>query len=389
MTGIKHGRNAVLKIDDLSGSLADISAYLTGAPSGLPGKTDRQQSETMGDFGRRRVTKGLRDGGNISLAGPYQYAAASKVHGKSVVFLLDEYAPYSRFHTGSITRTKEVSESKGFGQSWRQRPVDSFRDGSLSLDGEFDVASGLSQALLADLAEQTTPAILTLGVGGLAIGSLVDMGKMVLEDSKFSSFDKEGIIGLAAEFKSDDRIDVGVSLHALGAETATGNYTSVDESAATAAGGVGHLHVTAVNGSGIVVKIQDSSDDSTWTDLITFTAVSAVGAQRIELGSTATVKRYVRAIISAGTITSVTFAVAFGRRSATYGTAGTHRHFACLINQATTTTFELGPEGSGSGAKKYSGESWLTSYAVSFKHDDIPDFSADLMIAGDVTEGSF
>lgn len=389
MPGVKHGRTAVFKLDDLSGSLADISAYLTGAPSGLPGKTDRQQSETMGEFARRRVTKGLRDGGNISLAGPYQYGPASKVHGKSVVFLLDEYAPYSRFHTGTITRSKDVAESKGFGQNWRQRPVDSFRDGGLSLEGEFDVAAGLSQAALDDLAEQQTPAILTLGVGGMAVGSLVDMGQMVLEDVHFSQFEKESLIGLAAEFKSDDRIDIGVSLHALGAETATGNYATVDETAATSQGGVGHLHVTAVTGTGIIIKIQDSVDGSTWTDLITFAAVAAAGAQRIELGSTAAVKRYVRAMISAGTITTITFAVAFARRGATYGTAGTHRYFGCLINQSTTSTFELGPEGASAGSKKYTGESWLTSYAVSFKHDDIPDFSAELMIAGDVTPSTF
>jgi len=386
---VKHGRTAVFKLDDLSGTLADISAYLTGAPSGLPGKTDRQQSETMGDFGRRRVTKGLSDGGNISLAGPYQTAAASKVHGKTAVFLLDEYAPYSRFHSGTITRTKEVVESKGFGQSWRQRPVDSFRDGGLSIEGEFDVASGLSQATLDDLAQQETPAILTLGVGGMAIGSLVDMGKMVLEDQHFSSFDKESLVGLAAEFKSDDRLDIGVSLHALSAETATGNYTGVDESTATALGGVGHLHVTAVTGSSILITIQDSVDNSTWTDLITFALVGAVGAQRIELGAAAAVKRYTRAQIVSGTVTSITFVVAFGRRGGVNGVAGTHRYFAALINQSTTSTFELGPEGGGSGAKKYSGESWLTSYAVNFRHDDIPDFSAELMVAGDVATGTF
>ena len=49
----------------------------------------------------------------------------------------------------------------------------------------------------------------------------------------------------------------------------------------------------------------------------------------------------------------------------------------------------MGPEGSGTGAIKYSGESWLSSYGVSFKHDDIPDFSGELMVAGDVTTATF
>jgi hypothetical protein len=389
MTGLAHGRNACFKLDDLAGALADLSTYLVSAPSGLPGKTDRQQSETMGQFARRRVTLGLRDGGQISLAGPFQYAAASKVHGKGVRFLLDEYAPFSRFHTGTITRSKDVTESKAFGQTWRQRPVDSFRDGALSLEGEFDTAAGLSQAVLDDLSAQQTPAILTLGVGGLAIGALVDMAQVVLEDNHFSAFDKEGLVNLAAEFKTDDRIDIGVSLHDLTAEVAIGNYTGVDELAATTAGGVGHLHVTAVTGSNILIKIQDSVDNSVWTDLITFATFGAVGVQRIELGAAAAVKRYVRAQIVSGTITSVTFNVSFGRRGVVTGTAGTHRYFGHLINQSTTSTFEVGPEGSTAGFKKYSGESWLTSYAVSFKHDDIPDFSAELTVAGDVAPSVF
>jgi len=58
--------------------------------------------------------------------------------------------------------------------------------------------------------------------------------------------------------------------------------------------------------------VQHSTDNSSWSDLCTFTAVSVVGSEI--LTGTGTVNRYVRYIISAFTGTSVTFAVAFARR---------------------------------------------------------------------------
>lgn len=80
------------------------------------------------------------------------------------------------------------------------------------------------------------------------------------------------------------------------------------------------LHVTAFTGTSITVKIQDSADNSAFTDLAgaTFTAVTAAGAaQRIgtAYGSTATVRRYVR-IVSTGTFSNATFFVNFVRNEA-------------------------------------------------------------------------
>ncbi len=112
-------------------------------------------------------------------------------------------------------------------------------------------------------------------------------------------------------------VEHGVSLHDLTQETGTGNSTSVDNGAATVNGGVGVLHATAIDGAApsVVVKIQHSTNNSTWADLVTFTAAVAATKQRIEVAPGTTVNRWLREVHTfGGTTTSITHNVAFARR---------------------------------------------------------------------------
>lgn len=112
-------------------------------------------------------------------------------------------------------------------------------------------------------------------------------------------------------------VEEGVSLHDLTAETGTGNSTSVDNGAATTNGGVGVLHCTAIAGGApsVVVKIQHSTNGSTWADLLTFTAATAATKERIEVAAGTTVNRFLREVHTfGGTTTSITHNVAFARR---------------------------------------------------------------------------
>jgi hypothetical protein len=77
------------------------------------------------------------------------------------------------------------------------------------------------------------------------------------------------------------------------------------------------VHTTAIAGAApsVVWKIQHSTDNSTWADLVTFAASTAVGFERVEVAAGTTVNRYLRAIRTfGGTTTSITSAVAFARR---------------------------------------------------------------------------
>jgi len=74
----------------------------------------------------------------------------------------------------------------------------------------------------------------------------------------------------------------------------------------TAYGAQCYVQVTAFTGTSVTVTVQHAPDNSTWTTLAAFTAVTAAPAwQRVAV--TGTVARYLR-VITAGTFTSATFA---------------------------------------------------------------------------------
>lgn len=79
----------------------------------------------------------------------------------------------------------------------------------------------------------------------------------------------------------------------------------------TSFGAQSYLHVTAITGTSVDIKVEHSADNSTWSTLIDFGSQSAIGALRSTVAGT--VNRYVRTTTGTGTFTSVTFAVSFVR----------------------------------------------------------------------------
>jgi Phage tail tube protein len=66
-------------------------------------------------------------------------------------------------------------------------------------------------------------------------------------------------------------------------------------------------------------------------------------------------------------------------------TTGPHAILAGLIGLETTSSFEIGPEGSTTGKQKLLGECFLTSYVVSAPVGDVVTFSAEFQVTGAVT----
>jgi len=93
--------------------------------------------------------------------------------------------------------------------------------------------------------------------------------------------------------------------------------SSKDDGASTASGIAGYLQIIDIASGTPTVKIQHSSNDSSWSDLVTFSAV-ANGAEpafeRKEASST--VNRYLR-ITTTGTFTDLDFVVAYRRGEST------------------------------------------------------------------------
>ena len=83
--------------------------------------------------------------------------------------------------------------------------------------------------------------------------------------------------------------------------------TSQDNGAATTFGAQAYLQFNAITGTSVDVKLEHSTDNTTFTTLIDFGAQSARGAARAAVAGT--VNRYLRATTGTGTFTSATFAM--------------------------------------------------------------------------------
>ncbi|NUT23277.1 MAG: hypothetical protein HOV77_29255 [Hamadaea sp.] len=96
-------------------------------------------------------------------------------------------------------------------------------------------------------------------------------------------------------------------------DAAATNGTGIDTTASASFGGQAYLQVFAFTGTDATVKIQDSADNVTFADVagFAFTQITAgPTAERIALGNTATIRRYVRAAsVTTGGFSSLSFAV--------------------------------------------------------------------------------
>jgi hypothetical protein len=377
-----HGKGTVLKLDDLSGAVVDISSSAVSTKYGP--KQDKPVTTTFGARGVRREVIGLGDGDMIPVSAFFQRTAGTKVHGKSAGIYADEFDLSAFFKSLNISNSIALDDTHTFGDLFKERDVPGLFESSADFSGFYDPAAGGSwvraRTHLAGGAAIVTVVPEGAGTAG-QVGALVELGK-----GQFSmtdvSLEVDKVIPLTAKCEQDDAWDLGVLLHANTPETGAVNTTGVDETAATAAGGVAHLHVTAWTGTTAVLKVQDSVDNSAWTDLITFTTVTGLVKERIELGAAAAVKRYVRAQIFSATITSMTFVMAFARRAYTYGAAGTYRHFRGLMGQATSATFQLGPSGSTTGFERITGESRMRSLQLTVDAEQVIKADGELIVTG-------
>lgn len=97
-------------------------------------------------------------------------------------------------------------------------------------------------------------------------------------------------------------------------DTTATNGTSLDNAVSTAFGLQAYLHVFAITGTSVTVKLQDSPDNVTFTDVTggAFTAATVAGAQRIATSNALTVARYLR-VATTGTFSNAQFAVVICR----------------------------------------------------------------------------
>ncbi len=245
------------------------------------------------------------------------------LHGSSVGLLIDGFnmAPY--FNEFSMSSDQAMHDATVFGNTSRVK-MPGLKDGKANGTGFFDnTATVGSWAVLkgkytGSTPASASPAAVALGVSGFTVGNRVAMGYFDEAQLGFKSI-IDGLEMLTFTGDADqDGIDYGVSLHAIAQESSfpvTG--TAVDNAAASVNGGVGVIHMTGIGGGApsLIFKIQHSTDNLTWIDLITYSPIGTVGVLRTEVAAGTTVRRYLRVLASEnGTTTSVAFVAAFARR---------------------------------------------------------------------------
>jgi hypothetical protein len=208
----------------------------------------------------------------------------------------------------------DMAEVGGYGTQPKSKIVGR-TDGNATLDGTFDSAVGALDPVLVAALGSSSGQLVSWSPEGMAIHQRVSMLK-ALTTSYDVDAQIDDAVRAASAFEAADGVDAGWCLHNLTAETAIGAYGSHDYGGATGNGGVAHLHVTALAGfTSVTIKIQHSTNDSTWVDLVTFAAVTAVGKERVLVAAGTRVNRYVRGTITAvAGAGSIMFAIAFARR---------------------------------------------------------------------------
>jgi hypothetical protein len=189
------------------------------------------------------------------------------------------------------------------------------RDGSISWVSFFDPAAGAEHAWASSL--PVTDQVVSCFLNPLAVGS-----PAINQNSKLVAYETKRAAGgeLTVDFECESN---GFGLEANGIQLTPGKRTdtsatngpSVNDLAATTNGAQGYLQVFAFTGTDVTIKVQDSADNVTFTDVAGFSWNTVTSApQAIRDSVTGTLRQYVRcSTTTVGGFTSCTFAVSYHR----------------------------------------------------------------------------
>lgn len=239
--------------------------------------------------------------------------------GKGSKVYVGQYDLSAYFQSADAEQNCQSQDTTTFGNNWR-RVIGGLKDGSVSLSGLFDATALAIDPILHGLMGDDTGSVVTVGLGGGALGDRCRLIKA--KPSSYPISDPvDGLITVSADLQPDGGVDAGDILKALAAETAATDQTGVDNGFATSNGGVLHFHCTAASGTSPTLDgtLEHSSDNSSWSAVTggAITQATAAGSQRVEVAAGTTINRYTRwsSTTIGGTDTpTFTYAAAFARR---------------------------------------------------------------------------
>lgn len=235
-------------------------------------------------------------------------------HGKRTAVLLNgtDMSPF--LNEATTTTEIETAETTTFGDTDKTYIV-GLADGTISTSGLFDSTAGASDAVLRGLIAQEDNTFTVLPEGNTA-GT-----RSILANGQLTSYEISSpvadVISISAEVQADGGLLNGVALTGLESTgSASATTSEINNSASTSNGGLFNLHVTSNTHDGsATIKVQHSSDNVTYADLVTFTSVSASTTGGESITSTGAVNQYLRTLSTlAGASGSVTYHVSAARR---------------------------------------------------------------------------
>jgi hypothetical protein len=212
---------------------------------------------------------------------------------------------------GRIGGGPAASDVTGITSSAMER-IGLLRDGGIDFTSWFNPSTDRQHDVLSTLPYASRQETYCRGLG---LGS--QAASCVLKQLNYDpTRGQDGALSIAISGQADAYgLEWGVQLTpGKRTDTTATNGASIDGTASTAFGAQAYLHLVAFTGTDITVTLEDSADDVTFAAVTggAFTAMTGIGAQRLQTGRTATIRRYTR-IATTGTFTSATFLVNFIR----------------------------------------------------------------------------
>lgn len=217
--------------------------------------------------------------------------------------------------TGTLNKVsfplkQDVHKTPVFGKSAYPKIL-GLDDASPKFEGWLDNATKLPEVL--DVALSAPSSVLVYLPDGDSFGSFGWGAEGQASDVESGSDDAPNkITGGFQSSKGGERI---CSIFPLSEITGATNGTSHDNGVSTSTKCVAYLQCTTLTGfSSLDVKIQHSSDGSSWSDLAMFTTLAASNAkERISIAAGTIVQKFTRAVLTPTGSGSATVFIGFGR----------------------------------------------------------------------------
>lgn len=194
-----------------------------------------------------------------------------------------------------------------------------FKSGTLQADGLFSSDSVNSDDIhdvLKTAFVDGTDNVITASFGPISIGDPAIMltGPQVKYEIKIPLGQ---LIMVVADFAAQGGLNFGNWLFNTQLNSGATNGTTVDNAVATSNGGILHVHLINDDASDVDVKVQHSSNGSSWSDLTgaavnNLSAAHAAGSAVVAPGTA--VSRYVRAVATITGGDTTLLSAAFARR---------------------------------------------------------------------------